>query len=67
VAISRDTVVVGAPLDDGAARVLQGSAYIFARIGGVWSQQQKLEASDAEEGDQFGFSVGISEGTVVVG
>jgi hypothetical protein len=67
VAISGETVVVGARLDDGAADIDQGSAYVFVRSGGVWSQQQKLEASDAAEGDWFGFSVAISGETVVVG
>src|SRR6266498_3008445 len=67
VAISGETDVVGAPLDAGAAGNSQGSAYVFARSGGVWSQQQKLEASDAALGDQFGFSVAVSGGTVVVG
>ncbi|MBO0858943.1 MAG: PxKF domain-containing protein [Chloracidobacterium sp.] len=67
VAISAETVVIGSSGADGAAGLNQGSAYVFARSGGVWSQQQKLEASDAEAGDQFGFSVGISGGTVVVG
>src|SRR6266540_2641401 len=67
VAISGETVVVGAPFDAGAAGNSQGSAYVFARSGGVWSQQQKLEASDAALGDQFGFSVAVSAGTVVVG
>ena len=67
VAISEETVVVGARFDDGAAGLNQGSAYVFVRSGGVWSQQQKLEASDAEDGDWFGFSVAISGETVVVG
>ena len=53
VAISGETVVVGAPLDDGAAGFQQGSAYVFVRSGGVWSQQQKLEASDAAADDLF--------------
>ena len=66
VAISGDTVVVGAWLDDGAAGVDQGSAYVFVRSGGVWSQQQKLEASDAGAGDGFGLSVAISGDTVVI-
>jgi hypothetical protein len=67
VAIGDATAVIGSSGDDGAGGANQGSAYVFARSGGVWSQQQKLEASDAEGGDQFGFSVGISGGTVVVG
>jgi FG-GAP repeat len=44
VAISGETVVVGAPADDGAAGKNQGSAYVFVRSGGVWSQRQKLVA-----------------------
>jgi hypothetical protein len=67
VAISGETVVVGAALDTGAAGFGQGSAYVFVRNGGGWNQQQKLEASDAESNDQFGFSVAISGETVVVG
>jgi FG-GAP repeat protein len=67
VAISGETVVVSSLADTGAASFAQGSAYVFARSGGVWSQQQKLEASDAGEGDQFGSSVAISGETVVVG
>jgi hypothetical protein len=67
VAISGETVVVGTPFDDGAAGNAQGSAYIFVSSGGLWSQQQKLEPSDAAELDQFGLSVAISEETIVVG
>jgi hypothetical protein len=67
VAISRETVVVGAPTDDDAAGENQGSAYYFVRSGGVWSEQQKLEASDAAPDDAFGVSVAISGETVVVG
>jgi hypothetical protein len=44
VAISGETVVVGAPGDAGAAGPQQGSAYVFVRSGGVWSQRQKLVA-----------------------
>jgi hypothetical protein len=59
--------VISAQGDDGAAGADQGSAYVFVRSGGVWSQQQKLEASDAGAGDFFGASVGIRGETVVVG
>ncbi|MBO0797257.1 MAG: FG-GAP repeat protein [Blastocatellia bacterium] len=68
VAISGDTVVVGAVLDDDAAGSDQGSAYVFVRgSDGTWTQQQKLEASDAASDDQFGNSVAISGETIVVG
>jgi FG-GAP repeat len=67
VALSGQTIVVGAPFDSGAAGARQGSAYVFMRSGGGWSQQQKLETSDAESFDNFGNSVAIRGETVVVG
>jgi hypothetical protein len=67
VAISGETIVVGAPFAGGAAGSDQGSAYVFVRSGEVWSQQQKLAASDPAPDDQFGFSVAISGETLVVG
>ena len=63
VAVSGDTVVVGAPREHGAA----GAAYVFVRSGGAWSQQAYLKASNTGAGDGFGSSVAISGDTVVVG
>ncbi len=67
VAISGDTIVVGAPGDPGELGLQQGSAYVFVRSGGVWSEQRKLEASDPAQFDGFGNSVVISDDTIVVG
>ena len=53
VSVSGDTAVVGAYLDDVGANPDQGSAYVFVRSAGVWSQQQKLVASDGATGDYF--------------
>jgi hypothetical protein len=50
VAISMDTVVVGAD----AKSSNTGAAYVFTRSGTTWSQQAKLTASDAAAGDNFG-------------
>jgi FG-GAP repeat len=66
VAIDGNTIVVAADLDDDGGSA-SGSAYVFVRSGTSWSQQAKLTAGDAAAGDQFGFSVGISAETVVVG
>jgi len=63
VAVSGDTVVVGASSASSAA----GAAYVFVRNGTTWNEQQKLMASDAEAGDWFGTSVAVSGDTVVVG
>ena len=66
VSVSGDTAVVGAFGDDDAGSI-SGSAYVFVRNEGVWSQQTKLTASDAAGSDEFGFSVSVSGDTVVVG
>jgi hypothetical protein len=67
VAISGETVVVGASFGTGAVDPKQGTAYVFVRSGAVWSEQQKLEAPDAAANVRFGNSVAISGETVVVG
>jgi FG-GAP repeat protein len=66
VAVSGDTVVVGAQWDDDAG-ANSGSAYVFVRSGLTWTEQQKLTATDGTGGDGFGGSVSISGDTVVVG
>ncbi len=67
VAISGDTVVIGASGDDNSANMNQGSAYVFVRKNASWSQQQKLFAGDGAANDGFGNSVAVSGATVVVG
>jgi uncharacterized delta-60 repeat protein len=62
VAITGDTVIVGAFADDG-----KGAAYVFTRSGTVWSEQQKLTASNGATGDRFGWSVAVNGDTAVVG
>ena len=63
VALSGDTLVVGAPLEGPDS----GAAYVFVRSGPGWSQQAYLKASNAEPGDWFGGSVALSGDTLVVG
>jgi hypothetical protein len=67
VAIDGDTLVAGAILDDAPPVDFAGSAFVFVRSGGVWSEQQKLVAGDRAELDYFGVSVAIDGETVVVG
>jgi hypothetical protein len=71
VALDGDTAVVGAYQEDpdlgGGPLTGAGSAYVFVRSGSTWSQQAKLNADDAEAGDEFGQSVAISGDTVLVG
>jgi FG-GAP repeat/Secretion system C-terminal sorting domain len=44
-----------------------GSAYIFEKNAGVWSQYQKIDASVRHDSVDFGVSVGISGHTVLTG
>ncbi|MBI3133938.1 MAG: T9SS type A sorting domain-containing protein [Bacteroidetes bacterium] len=44
-----------------------GSAYIFEKNAGTWSQMQKIDASDRAEYDEFGISVGLSGYTILIG
>jgi hypothetical protein len=63
-----DTTIVGAANEDtGGSNA--GSAYVFTRSGTSWSQQKKIQASDAQAGDNFGYGVSISNdgSTAIVG
>ena len=68
VAIRGNTLVIGAQrtYDLGAE---SGSAYVFQRTNGLWSQTAKLTASDGEAFSNFGRDVAISEDedTIVIG
>lgn len=73
VAISGNYAIVGAPRDDDGASGgnsvwKAGSAYIFEKSeAGIWSQVQKIVASDRGELDAFGISVAISGSYAIVG
>ena len=65
VAISGDTIVVGARLEDSSATGVNGNqadngadasgaAYVFVRSGTTWSQQAYLKASNTGANDNFG-------------
>ncbi len=66
VAISGNTILVGAPLDDNA-EPNSGSAYVFTRSAGLWTQENKLIVEDGAAGDTFGNSVAISSDTAIIG
>ena len=69
VSISGDTAIVSA-LNDDDKGPNSGSAYVFVKPGGGWTdstQTAKLTASDGAGGDNFGLSVSISGDTVIVG
>ncbi|MBL8692561.1 MAG: FG-GAP repeat protein [Planctomycetes bacterium] len=78
VAISGDSIVVGAQSEDSNATGVNGNGadnsafdsgatYVFVRSGSTWTQQAYLKASNTNASDQFGFFVSISGDSVVVG
>ncbi|MGA2322851.1 MAG: hypothetical protein ABSG22_03285 [Sedimentisphaerales bacterium] len=66
VAIDGNTIVVGSYYGD-SNEPNTGSTYVFSRLGGAWTQQQKLIAPDAAPIDRFGCSVSIDNNTIVIG
>jgi hypothetical protein len=66
VAISGNTMVIGAPFDSTKA-AFAGAASVFVLNGSTWTQQAILLASDGAANDKFGYSVGVSQETIVIG
>lgn len=78
IAVSGDTIIVGAPLEDSIATGVDGNqsdnsalnsgaAYIFVRSGETWAQQSYLKASNTNADDLFGIDVAIDGDTAVIG
>lgn len=79
VSISGDSVAIGAPFERSNATgvdgdqgnnsaIRAGAAYVFARVGSVWSQQAYLKASNAQANDEFSNNaLSLSGDTLVVG
>ncbi len=79
VAISGDTIVIGAFLEGSSTTGVNGggqsdnsmweagAAYVFTRSGGTWAQEAYLKASNTNAGDWFGNSVAIDGEAIIVG
>lgn len=80
VAISGDTLVSGAPMEDSNQTTItngtsvsfntdvgnSGAAYVYKRTGNNWEQEAYIKASNAELGDLFGYMVAIDGDTIAV-
>lgn len=81
VALSADTLAVGAALEDSNAVTItngesasadqssgnSGAVYVYIRSGNFWLQQAYIKASNGDSGDQFGTSIALSGDVLVVG
>ena len=66
IALSGDTLVVGAPFSTNEG-ISAGAAYVFKKVENAWHEENKLTTSDGSDGDQFGLSTAIDGKTLVVG
>ncbi len=69
-AISGNTIIVGAPYADVSGVADQGAAYLFGRDAGgagQWGQIKKLVAGNGAQMDNFGSSAALDGALVVVG
>ncbi len=78
VALSGNTIIVGAAEEDSSATSVNGNqssnsasesgaAYVFVRDGTNWTQQAYLKAFNTDAYDFFGTSVSVASNSVVVG
>jgi len=78
VALSGDTLAVGAYAEDSAATGVNGNqfdnsasdagaVYIFQRTGATWAQQAYIKASNSGKQDHFGISLALASDTLAVG
>lgn len=44
-----------------------GAVYVFGKVAGLWTQNQKLMLPDPRDGDAFGFSLDLQAGTLYAG
>jgi len=66
VTVSGDMAVIGAPFATVNGHEAQGVVYIFKRVGGVWTQTQKLVASDGATFDEFGEAIALVGGKILI-
>lgn len=78
VALSHDTLAVGAVGEDSAATGIggnqgdnsasgSGAVYVFTRSGNTWSQQAYVKASNSAANSSFGGSLSLDSNTLAVG
>jgi len=66
-AVDGDRVLVGSPGDDTSNGKRAGSAYVFERGDGLWTQQAQLIADDGDTSHQFGVSVALDGERALIG
>jgi hypothetical protein len=66
-AVSGDTIVVGAPMASNSSPQQNGSVYVFVREAGTWSLQESLKPGGSDPKDRFGYAVDTQGDQLIVG
>src|SRR5690349_8029345 len=66
VAVCGDWAFIGAKNKTVGNNASQGVVYVFKKIQGTWVQTQKLTANDGQAVDQFGSTIAVSNGVVLI-
>jgi len=78
IALSEDTLAVGAPREDSSASTVNGdqaddnanasgAGYVFTRVGATWSQEAYIKSDNSGSGDFFGRSIALHGDTLALG
>lgn len=67
VSVLGSIAVVGAPAANFASGRFHGSVYVFRLRGGIWTQEQRLTASNPNSRDLFGQGVAVGDEEIIVG
>jgi hypothetical protein len=67
ISISGNIALIAAAGDDDAAGDTSGSAFVYVLQGSTWVQAGKLMATDAAPFEVFGYGVGVSGETALIG
>jgi hypothetical protein len=76
VAVSRNWLLTGAPFEQSSATGIDGNqsnndlsnagaAYLYERLGGVWTVAHYLKASNTDAGDRFGWAAAAGDRLVI--
>jgi hypothetical protein len=67
IAFSGTTALIGAYGATINGNFAQGAVYVFTYAGGAWTQTQKISLDDGQMNDNFGYSIGLSGTTAIIG
>ena len=67
VAISGNTLVIGAPKENEGAFTTAGAVYVYTGAGSTWTPQARLVAGDPGSDDELGAAIDIDGDTLIAG